>query len=44
MQLAQFFNETQIYREAIKIQILLRVWTSQGNKSFDNKVFVLDSW
>lgn len=32
MQLTQFLGEAGIYGEAIKIQILPSMWTSQGKK------------
>ncbi len=33
MQLTQILSEAAIYGEAIKIQILPSVWTSQGKKN-----------
>lgn len=40
MQLTQFLGEAGIYGEAIKIQILPSMWTSQGEKSLDSLMFV----
>lgn len=39
MQVTQFLGEAGIYGEAIKIQILPSMWTSQG-QSLDSLMFV----